>query len=155
MQESLATGLSKIWIPPSESPSPLVKKKPKYSAGLSNLVIGAADFTARFQKEFPKLDPVGVSLCKQVLHEAENFEEDEIIYENENQQYPAFNIPNVEENSCDEWCESRLSSRLSKSASNVKQVANLSEITPRSRPNTPGNNRRRNRGRKVDLELFR
>ena len=152
MQESLATGLSKICIPPFESPSPLVKRKPKYPTGLSNLVIGAADFTARFQKEFPKLDPVGVSLCKQVLHEAENFEEDEIIYENENQQYPAFIIPNVEEKSRDEWCESR---RLSKSASNVKQVANLSEITTRSRPNTPGNNRRRNRGRKVDLELFR
>ena len=152
MQEPLATGLSKICIPPSESPSPLVKRKPKYPAGLSNLVIGAADFTARFQKEFPKLDPVGVSLCNQVLHEAENFEEDEIIYENENQQYPAFNIPNVEEKSCVEWCESR---RLSRSVSNVKQVANLSEITTRSRPNTPGNNRRRNRGRKVDLELFR
>jgi len=152
MQESLSIGLSKICIEPTQSPPPLVKAKPKYPPGISNLVIGVADFTARFQKEFVKTDPIGVSLCKQVLHESENFEEDEVIYKNENQQYPAFNIPNIQVKSPGEWCESR---RLSKSASNVKQIAHLSEIRTRSRPNTPGNTRRRNRGRKVDLELFR
>ena len=161
MQESLSelsTGLSKIYIEPTQSPQSLVKAMPKCPLGMSNLVIGVADFTERFQKEFAKPDPIGVSLCKQLLRDSENFDEDEFIFNNENQQYPAFKIPNI--GNCknemlsrtrEEWCESR---RISKSASNIKQIAHLNEIATRSRPNTP-NKSRRNRGRKIDLELFR
>ena len=110
MQESLSelsTGLSKIYIEPTQSPPPLVKTKPKCPPGMSNLVIGVADFAARFQKEFAKTEPIGVSLCNQLLLESENFEGDEVIFENQNQQYPAFKIPNIEAKSRDGWCESR------------------------------------------------
>ena len=171
MQESLSelsTGLSKIYIEPTQTPLPPLTKPqivPKCPPGMSNLVIGVADFAVRFQKQFAKTDhPIGVSLCNQLLHDSENFDEDEVIFKNENQQYPAFNIPNMVNRSHGhmthsdmpsrspaEWCESR---RLSKSTSNIKQIAHVNEFATKSRPNTPGRSRR-NRGRKVDLELFR
>ena len=122
---TLSTGLSNICIEPTSSQRPLLQTKPNCRPGMSNLVIGAAEFSARFKRQFSKSDPIGVSLCKQLINESENFDEDEVISDDEKEQYPAFNIPNVNllPNSINEWCESR---QLSKSASNVKLV----EIKP-------------------------